>query len=148
MPVVKRPHVAPTDDWQQLQSLAPFPEQRSYKLLRPVVLFGRPPDAPTEAEWARLVGQAAGWDGAIVALPRDRLPEALVPRFDTAQPLVTDTSRIRHELGYAEPVPRDEALRRTVAWRRAHPSADVDPAAFDDVAEDSAFGRTARGGAA
>lgn len=24
MPVVKRPHVAPTDDWQQLQLLAPW----------------------------------------------------------------------------------------------------------------------------
>lgn len=104
------------------------------------------PDAPTEAEWARLVGQAAGWDGEIVALPRDRLPEALVPRFDTAQPMVTDTRRIRHELGYAEPVPRDEALRRTVAWQRAHPPAGVDPAAFDYVAEDIAFGRTARRG--
>jgi len=43
MPVVKRPHVAPTDDWQQLQLLAPFPEQRAYELLRPVVLFGRAP---------------------------------------------------------------------------------------------------------
>jgi len=43
MPVVKRPPVAPTDDWQQLQLRAPFPEQRAYELLRPVVLFGRPP---------------------------------------------------------------------------------------------------------
>ncbi len=43
MPVVKRPHSEPTDDWQQRQLLAPFPEQRAYELLRPVVLFGRPP---------------------------------------------------------------------------------------------------------
>lgn len=43
MPTVKRPRVAPTDDWQQLQLLASFPEQRAYELLRPVVLFGRPP---------------------------------------------------------------------------------------------------------
>ncbi len=43
MPVVKRPHREPTDDWLQLQLLAPFPEQRAYELLRPVVLFGRPP---------------------------------------------------------------------------------------------------------
>jgi hypothetical protein len=32
-----------------------------------------------------------------------------------------DTARLRAELGYAEPVPRDEALRLTVAWQRAHP---------------------------
>jgi len=38
---VKRPPSEPTDDWQQLQLLAPFPEQRAYELLRPVVLFGR-----------------------------------------------------------------------------------------------------------
>src|SRR4051794_14828614 len=43
MPLVKRPRIAPTDDWQQLTLLAPFPEQRAYELLRPVVLFGRPP---------------------------------------------------------------------------------------------------------
>jgi putative transposase len=43
MPTVKRPPIAATDEWQQLQLLAPFPEQRAYELLRPVVLFGRPP---------------------------------------------------------------------------------------------------------
>lgn len=43
MPEVQRPRVDPTDDWQQLMLLAPFPEQRAYELLRPVVLFGRPP---------------------------------------------------------------------------------------------------------
>ncbi len=43
--MVKRPRVEPTDDWGQLQSLAPFPEQRVYELLRPVVLFGCPPAA-------------------------------------------------------------------------------------------------------
>ncbi len=42
MPEVQRPRGDPTDDWQQLTLLAPFPEQRAYELLRPVVLFGRP----------------------------------------------------------------------------------------------------------
>ena len=41
MPAAKRPPSEPTDDWQQLQLLTPFPEQRAYELLRPVVLFGR-----------------------------------------------------------------------------------------------------------
>ena len=40
---MKRQRVEPTDDWQQLQLLAPFPEQRAYEELRPVVLFGRSP---------------------------------------------------------------------------------------------------------
>lgn len=43
MPAVKRPRVEPTDDWRQLQLLAPFPEQRAYELRRPVVLFGHSP---------------------------------------------------------------------------------------------------------
>lgn len=40
-----RQRVEPTDDWQQLQLLASFPEQRGYELLRPVVLFGQSPAA-------------------------------------------------------------------------------------------------------
>ncbi len=43
MPEVQRPRIDPTDDWQHLTLLAPFPEQRAYELLRPVVLFGRSP---------------------------------------------------------------------------------------------------------
>jgi dTDP-D-glucose 4,6-dehydratase len=57
--------------------------------------------------------------------------------MDTDQHLVTDTTRIREELGYAEPVPRDEALRRTVDWQRAHPPETVDLKAFDYAAEDT-----------
>ncbi len=41
----------PTDDWQQLDLLVRFPEQRTYELIRPVVLFGRSP-----AERARQTG--------------------------------------------------------------------------------------------
>ena len=48
-----RQRVEPTDDWQQLQLLTPFPEQRFYELLRPVVLFGASP-----AERARQTGTA------------------------------------------------------------------------------------------
>ena len=39
---MKRHQVPPTDDWQQLQLLAKTPEQRTYELIRPVVLFGQP----------------------------------------------------------------------------------------------------------
>jgi hypothetical protein len=58
MPVVKRPPREPTDDWQQLQLLAPFPEQRAYELLRPVVLFGRPPAERADETGTRLVRPA------------------------------------------------------------------------------------------
>lgn len=47
----KRQRIEPTDDWQQLQLLSRFPEQLTYELLRPVVLFGHSP-----AERARKTG--------------------------------------------------------------------------------------------
>lgn len=50
MPNQRRP-VEPTDDWRQLQLLTQFPEQLTYELLRPVVLFGLSP-----AERARQTG--------------------------------------------------------------------------------------------
>lgn len=89
----------------------------------------------TWAEWVREIGRASGWDGEIVTAPKDRLPEYL----DTDQHLFVDTSRIRWELGYEEAVSRSEALRRTVAWEREHPPAEVDPTSFDYAAEDAAL---------
>lgn len=47
----KREPVVPTDDWGQIQLLAKWPEQITYELIRPVVLFGRSP-----AERARETG--------------------------------------------------------------------------------------------
>jgi nucleoside-diphosphate-sugar epimerase len=78
-------------------------------------------DALTEAEWVRAIGRAAGWAGEVVAVPPEAAPDWLRSGLDTAQHWVADTTRLRAELGYAEPVPRDEALRRTVAWQRANP---------------------------
>jgi putative transposase len=49
--VGQRQRIEPTDDWQQLDLLVRFPEQRTYELIRPVVLFGYSP-----AERARLTG--------------------------------------------------------------------------------------------
>jgi len=47
----QRQRIAATDDWQQLDLLVRFPEQHTYELIRPVVLFGYSP-----AERARLTG--------------------------------------------------------------------------------------------
>ena len=38
-----RPQAAPTDDWHQIALLARAPGQRTYELIRPVVLFGQSP---------------------------------------------------------------------------------------------------------
>ncbi|MGH2516660.1 MAG: NAD-dependent epimerase/dehydratase family protein [Ktedonobacterales bacterium] len=94
------------------------------------------PETQTETEWVRAIGAAAGWHGEIVPVPSERLPAAMRFDGDTAQSWVTDSSRIRRELGYVERIPRDEALRRTVAWERAHRPASFDPARYDYAAED------------
>lgn len=95
------------------------------------------PEALPLAGWVREIGQAAGWRGEIRALPDEQLPPHLRAKGDFAQDLVADSSRIRSELGYAEAIPRDEALRRTAAWERAHPPATSDAAEFDYAAEDA-----------
>jgi nucleoside-diphosphate-sugar epimerase len=100
-------------------------------------------EVQTWAGWVRAIGRVAGWTGEVVTVPRDRLPEGMVPEHDTDQMLVTDTARIRGELGYAEQVPQDEALRRTVAWERANPPEEWSP--FDYAAEDAVLEALERG---
>jgi nucleoside-diphosphate-sugar epimerase len=101
-------------------------------------------DPPSWTEWVREIGRAAGWDGEVVAVPGDRLPEHLDWGLDTEQHWVADTTRIRQELGYREEIPREEALRRTVEWERAHPPRNADPVSFDYAAEDAALAGMSR----
>jgi putative transposase len=88
MPARLRSRHDPTDDWQQLQLLAPFAEQRTSELIRPVVLFGQ-----SRAERAQQTGtpqrtlyrQAARFDrhgmaslfGPTRTEKRHRLPEKI-----------------------------------------------------------------------
>ncbi len=70
----------------------------------------------TEAEWVRRFGEIVGWRGRVVTVPSGRIP---IP-YRTEQSLDTDSTRIRQELGYAEPVALEEALDRTIVWERAN----------------------------
>jgi nucleoside-diphosphate-sugar epimerase len=93
-------------------------------------------ETPTWGEWARKTAQVTGWNGALIIVPPERLPAHLVSQLDYRQHLLTDSSRIRQELGYAEPVPLPEALSRTVAWELANLPEKVDLKRFDYAAED------------
>jgi len=95
------------------------------------------PEALSMAEWIGAIGRVAGWKGGIVVVPRDCLPAHWRANINTKQHMVADTSRIRRELGYSELVPRDEALRRTIAWEREHPPAEIDNGLFDYATEDA-----------
>ena len=98
-------------------------------------------EALSEAEWVQATGRAAGWNGAVMAVPKEMLPKHLTSDYDWQHHLVYDTSRLRAELGYAEHIAREDALKRTVAWERAHPPEKVDDSRFDYGAEDAALAR-------
>jgi nucleoside-diphosphate-sugar epimerase len=98
-----------------------------------------------EAEWVAEVGRASGWCGEVLPVPWAVLPPGMVPDFDWRYHLATDTNLLRQQLGFVEPIARGEALRRTVAWERAHPPAEVGPGLFDYAAEDAALAATSKG---
>lgn len=95
-------------------------------------------DSFGELDWARKIAAATNWDGEFVALPHDRTPKHLLWPGNTAQHVVASSQRIRQELGYRELLPREEAIRRTIAWERANPPA-APMAQFHYDAEDEAL---------
>jgi nucleoside-diphosphate-sugar epimerase len=76
------------------------------------------PEARSEAEWIAAVGRAAGWNGQVIPIERSRWPTERQLPYDWKQDLVADTTGLRDELGYAEAIDHDEALRRTVEWQQ------------------------------
>jgi nucleoside-diphosphate-sugar epimerase len=98
--------------------------------------------ALTESEWVCRIAEVVGWPGRVIAAPREMLPEPLRLPYDWRHHLAGDTGRMRAELGFAEPVPADEALKRTVVWEQQQ----VAPSeAGDYAAEDEALRRLESG---
>jgi nucleoside-diphosphate-sugar epimerase len=98
--------------------------------------------AMTWIDWARLVASHLRWTGEFVVAPSGQMPTQLRdPRPDVwDHHLVSETSRIRGELGYREVVGRDDGLARALAWYAESPL--PDPAAAPDLdyaAEDEAL---------
>jgi nucleoside-diphosphate-sugar epimerase len=91
-----------------------------------------------ELDWARKIAAAVNWEGEFVVLPHDRTPKHLLWPGNTAQHVVASSERVRRELGYRETLPREEAIRRTIAWERANPPAQP-LSVFDYAAEDAAL---------
>lgn len=79
----------------------------------------------SEAKRLSRVGKVAGWQGKIVAVPKEYLPADWQLPINTEQDWIADTTRIRQELGYSEVVPLDEALRKTINWQRSYPPAEI-----------------------
>ena len=92
----------------------------------------------SELEWARKIASEMGWEGEFVVLPEENTPRHLLRPGNPAQHWATSSARIRHELGYQEPVAIEEAIRQTIQWERENPPAVAFLAQFDYAAEDTA----------
>jgi nucleoside-diphosphate-sugar epimerase len=95
----------------------------------------------SELEWAARVAAVVGWTGELRLVPGEKLPPYLRVPGNTDQHWVVDSSRLRDELGYTEPVTAEVGLRRTIEWERANPPPQLDPTHFDYEAEDACAGR-------
>jgi nucleoside-diphosphate-sugar epimerase len=100
------------------------------------------PDNFKELEWTRRIADVAGFHGEIRLLSNEQAPAHLKPPGNYRQHWPVDSSRIRQELGYEEPVSLAEALRRTIEWEHANPPADS-LWKFDYDAEDAAVASSA-----
>lgn len=92
----------------------------------------------SELEWARKIAIGMQWNGEFVVLPNDHTPQHLLRPGNAKQHWAASSARIRHELGYAEPIPPDEAIRRTIRWELQNPPL-APMVQFDYEAEDAAL---------
>jgi nucleoside-diphosphate-sugar epimerase len=98
------------------------------------------PSALTEQAWVRAVANAYGWSGEIVTVPTDDMPDHLRDEdLNFAQDLVVDTTRIRDELGYDEPVAEKAAMESTVRWELDNLPDKLANYPIDYAAEDEAL---------
>jgi nucleoside-diphosphate-sugar epimerase len=95
------------------------------------------PHGWNELEWTRKIAEAAGWRGEITVAPSAVAPAHLKKNGNLQQHWLPDTTRIRRELGYREPVEIEQALKTTIAWERANPPQILDPSRYDYAAEDA-----------
>jgi nucleoside-diphosphate-sugar epimerase len=75
----------------------------------------------TIADLVKAIASVVGWQGEIIILPKSQMLDTWKSEANLDQHWVTDSTRIRTDLGYTEVVDCHEALRRTIAWSREHP---------------------------
>jgi nucleoside-diphosphate-sugar epimerase len=76
-------------------------------------------------QWVEIITRTLAYDWEIVSLPAlvARPAQPLIPLMTTWHHIVMDLSKIKHELGYRDLLPVEEALPRTVRWYMEHPPA-------------------------
>lgn len=83
------------------------------------------PNPMSELERLTLLSNLARWLGTINLVEQEQLPATARLPFNLQQDWVMDSTRIRRELDYREPVDLTAALTRTLQWELAHPPANV-----------------------
>ena len=84
-------------------------------------------------EWVSRIGKATGWNGDVTTVPDSPMVEVspfALMRINTAQDVTVDSTLMRRELGFSEPIDPDEALVRTIAWERSNPISGFYPRAI------------------
>ena len=79
----------------------------------------------TVADLVKAIAKIIDWQGKVVIVPKSQMPDTWKFEANLDQHWITDSTRIRTELGYTEIVSRHEALKRTIAWSREHPPEDI-----------------------
>ncbi|HET6837946.1 MAG TPA: NAD-dependent epimerase/dehydratase family protein, partial [Gemmatimonadales bacterium] len=95
---------------------------------------------PSVRDRVRRIGKLVSWSGSLVSLKRDLLPAHLQMPYEPQQDLVMETSLIRDDLDFREPVTEADGLRATVEWELANAPASGDAAPEEYAAEDAARG--------
>ncbi len=90
-----------------------------------------------EQAWVQRIGQAIGWRGRVITMPASHTPAHLKVNYRSEQHWEVSSERIRAGLGFAEPVPFEVGLMRTIEWERAHPLGPC-PSLSEYEAEDAA----------
>jgi len=104
-------------------------------------------DSPDMRGLVQETAAAAGWNGEIVSCDEPCPPPSLPVQMNLDQQLHMASDKIRRELGYAEKLPRSEAISKTIEWERANWPAEIDPGQFDYSAEDAILQRCFGGAA-
>jgi nucleoside-diphosphate-sugar epimerase len=97
------------------------------------------------APWHLAAARSIGWTGRVVTLPAQTAPahlRLLHDSLDLSQDLVLDSTHIREQLGYREPIPLEQALRRTLEWELEACAGTAGQ--LDYAAEDAALDRAAK----
>ncbi len=72
----------------------------------------------SEEEWIKAIAKEANWQGNIVAVPNQKLPEAF--QHLSTQNLIICTEKIRSMLGFLDAIDLKESIAQTVSYELDH----------------------------